>query len=64
MHMSNEAHVVDALRTAVNYSYEHVEFYKFKLKKFLQSGESIRSFEDFSKLPFTAKEDVQRTYPC
>src|SRR4030042_1873677 len=53
----------ERLQSTLNRIYSHVPFYR---KRFVSLGglpEDIASLADFSRLPFTAKEDLRESYP-
>ena len=51
------------LQKTVKWVYEKIPFYKNKFDKQGISPEDIKTLEDLSKLPFTAKTDVRDNYP-
>ena len=48
----------------VNYVYHNVEYYRKKMQAAGLEPGDIRGIEDFTKLPFTSKDDLRNTYPC
>ncbi len=47
------------LKGLVRFAYEHTEFYKEAFDKVGLKPSDIRSFDDFSKVPFTTSKDVK-----
>ena len=47
----------------VKYVYDHVEFYRNKMKEAGVEPEDIKGIEDLHKLPFVTKDDL-RCMPC
>ena len=51
------------LKAAVKHCYDNSAFYKRKLKAAGITPESIKTFEDLQKIPFTVKTDLRDNYP-
>lgn len=47
----------------VKYVYDHVEFYRNKMKEAGVEPEDIKGIEDLHKLPFVTKDDLRDQYP-
>jgi phenylacetate-CoA ligase len=54
---------LERLQTSVNRAYKSVPFYRRRLDELDLQPEDIQSAGDLSKLPFTTKEDLRRSYP-
>ena len=53
----------ERLQSTLNRIYSHVPFYRRKFDALGILPEDIGSLADFSRLPFTAKEDLRESYP-
>ncbi|MDD2484038.1 MAG: phenylacetate--CoA ligase [Eubacteriales bacterium] len=51
------------LQETVTRAYEHVPYYKEKLKKAGLEPGDIKTLEDIEKIPFTVKDDFRANYP-
>ncbi|AWB10767.1 phenylacetate-CoA ligase [Thermodesulfobium acidiphilum] len=51
------------LRGILSRVWENVKFYRQKMEEKGLSLKDLRTLEDFSKFPFTAKQDLRDTYP-
>jgi phenylacetate-CoA ligase len=54
---------LERLESTVNRVYQNVPFYRKKFDELGIDPDSVRSFEDLRRLPFTTKEDLRRNYP-
>jgi phenylacetate-CoA ligase len=54
---------LERLQKLVKYVYENIPHYKIKFDEKKVAPEDIKSLEDISLLPFTAKEDLRQNYP-
>src|SRR4030067_949928 len=53
----------ERLQSTLNRIYSHVPFYRKRFDSLGGLPEDIASLADFSRLPFTAKEDLRESYP-
>src|SRR3990172_8320793 len=53
----------ERLQSTLNRIYSHVPFYRKRFDSMGSLPEDIASLGDFSRLPFTAKEDLRESYP-
>ena len=56
-------HQLQKLREQVKHCYENSSFYRRKFDAIGLKPESIRSFNDLQKIPFTVKSDLRDNYP-
>ena len=54
---------LERLKNVVHYVYEHVPFYRRKLKEAGVEPSDIKSLDDIKKLPFTTKDDLRKNAP-
>lgn len=50
------------LRYVVKYAFDHVPFYRAKIKEAGLKPEDIRTIKDLSKLPLITKDDIKKNY--
>ncbi len=54
---------LERLKWTVRHAYENVRVYREKMRKAGLTPDDIKSLEDVSKIPFTYKPDLRRSYP-
>jgi len=54
---------LERLKNIVHYVYEHVPFYRKKMKEADVEPGDIKSLDDTKKLPFTTKDDLRKNAP-
>ncbi|MDO5851566.1 MAG: phenylacetate--CoA ligase [Methanobacteriaceae archaeon] len=54
---------LERLQKILQYTYENVPYYKEKFDELNIKIEDIQTLEDITKLPFTTKDDLRKTYP-
>ncbi len=51
------------LKSTTKWAYNHIDYFKKKIKKAKLSPSNIKSLDDIHKFPFTDKEDFAKNYP-